>query len=289
MKRIIFFIAFMLTGVMLFGQASPVADFRISNATTAFGQNLPTGTKVYNVGTGEYWVANTGVVGTATLTTGAASFDLIATGGGVLDLSYDAGNHRVDITGGGTSAVIPLAVDDGATEGLASFTAADFTVTAGNVVIDYANGQEATVAQDGFLSSTDWTTFNNKVSNVTTNLSEGTVTNDQVDVNSSDGTNATLLAASTSRAGVMTKAKFDEVVANTSAISAAYLNTATDKFEGSGAHTLSNSGASTSGAIVSLNGSVLDPGDYTLTSTTITVDGVGTLDTYDQVVITYKY
>ena len=50
---------------------------------------------------------------------------------------------------------------------------------------------------------------------VATNLSEGTTTNTTVDVNSSDGTNATLAAASTSRAGVMSKAKFDEVVANT--------------------------------------------------------------------------
>ena len=50
--------------------------------------------------------------------------------------------------------------------------------------------------------------------NVSTDLSEGTSTNTTVDVNSSDGTNATLLAASTSRAGVMTKAKFDEVEVN---------------------------------------------------------------------------
>jgi len=56
-----------------------------------------------------------------------------------------------------------------------------------------------------------------KVTNVDTNLSEGTSTTTTVDVNSSDGTNATLVAASTSRAGLMTKAKFDEIVANTSA------------------------------------------------------------------------
>ena len=48
-----------------------------------------------------------------------------------------------------------------------------------------------------------------KETNVTTNLSEGSTTNTTVDVDSSDGTNATLAAASTSRAGAMTKAKFD--------------------------------------------------------------------------------
>lgn len=58
-----------------------------------------------------------------------------------------------------------------------------------------------------------------KVTNVTTNLSEGTTTNTTVDVNSSDGSNATLVAASTTRAGVMTKAKFDEIVVNNAKVS----------------------------------------------------------------------
>ena len=62
---------------------------------------------------------------------------------------------------------------------------------------------------------TDITANNAKVSNVTTNLSEGTSTVTTVDVNSSDGNNATLQPASTARAGVMSKAKFDEVTANT--------------------------------------------------------------------------
>lgn len=53
-----------------------------------------------------------------------------------------------------------------------------------------------------------------KVSNQPTDLSEGTSTATTVDVNSSDGTNATLAAASTLRAGLMSKAKFDEVVVN---------------------------------------------------------------------------
>mgnify|MGYP003624583257 CR=1 FL=1 len=47
-----------------------------------------------------------------------------------------------------------------------------------------------------------------------TNLSEGSSTTTTVDVDSDTGTNATLLAASASRAGVMPSAKFSEVVAN---------------------------------------------------------------------------
>lgn len=58
-----------------------------------------------------------------------------------------------------------------------------------------------------------------KVTNVSTNLSEGTNTETTVNVNSSDGTNATLVSASTSRAGVLTKAKFDEIVVNNAKVS----------------------------------------------------------------------
>ena len=50
--------------------------------------------------------------------------------------------------------------------------------------------------------------------NVSTNLSK-TVTTSDVTINSSDGTNVAIGAASTSAAGVLTKAKFDEIVANT--------------------------------------------------------------------------
>ena len=73
--------------------------------------------------------------------------------------------------------------------------------------------------------------------NVTTNLSEGTSTETTVDINSSDGTNATLVAASTSRAGVLTKAKFDEIVANnTKETNVSHTGDAT----GSGALTIAN-------------------------------------------------
>jgi hypothetical protein len=52
-----------------------------------------------------------------------------------------------------------------------------------------------------------------------TNLSEGTSTTTTVDVDSDTGTNATLQPASTLRAGVMSKAKFDEVELNNAKVS----------------------------------------------------------------------
>ncbi len=54
------------------------------------------------------------------------------------------------------------AVADGATKGAATFTASDFNSAAGVISIDYANGQSASSTNKGFLTSTDWSTFNAK-------------------------------------------------------------------------------------------------------------------------------
>jgi hypothetical protein len=56
------------------------------------------------------------------------------------------------------------AVADGVTKGQATFTASDFNSSGGVISIDYANGQSASAGAKGFLTSTDWNTFNNKVS-----------------------------------------------------------------------------------------------------------------------------
>ena len=65
------------------------------------------------------------------------------------------------ITGTGTIGINNAAAD-GSTKGAASFTANDFDASSGNIAIDYANGQAATSSQDGFLQSSDWSTFNKK-------------------------------------------------------------------------------------------------------------------------------
>ena len=101
------------------------------------------------------------------------------------------------------------------------------TTTTTTVDVDSSDGTNATLEQAsstraGLLSSAKFDEIEAntlKVSdinhNVTTNLSEGTTTTTSVNVNSSDGTNATLAQASSSRAGVLSSAKFDEIVANT--------------------------------------------------------------------------
>lgn len=54
------------------------------------------------------------------------------------------------------------AAADGTTKGAATFTASDFNAASGVVSIDYTNGQSASSSAKGFLTSTDWSTFNGK-------------------------------------------------------------------------------------------------------------------------------
>jgi hypothetical protein len=88
-----------------------------------------------------------------------------------------------------------------------------------NKPLDVTGNITLTGTVDGIDIGTDVAANTLKTSdinhNITTNLSEGTSTTTTVDVNSSDGTNATLASASTTRAGLLTKAKFDEIAANT--------------------------------------------------------------------------
>lgn len=162
---------------VLFNNAGVAGEYTISGTGNVAMTTSPTfTTPIVNVGsdaTGDiYYRSGGGVftrlgVGTdgevLTLVSGLPSWE--AGGGGGANLSYDATNHEVDISGGGTSAVIPLAVDDGATEGLASFTAADFIITAGNVSIDYANGQAASASVNGFTTTGTQTFAGNKTYN----------------------------------------------------------------------------------------------------------------------------
>lgn len=77
----------------------------------------------------------------------------------------NAGDSATAFFSSGTveAARLPDAVADGATKGIASFTAADFNASSGNISIDYTNGTAASGSVKGFLTAADWTTFNNKV------------------------------------------------------------------------------------------------------------------------------
>lgn len=89
---------------------------------------------------------------------------------GVGTVTSVTGTSPIASSGGATPAIsIVDAAADGTTKGAAAFTASDFNATSGVVSIDYTNGQAASGSTKGFLTSTDWTTFNNKI-NGSTNI-----------------------------------------------------------------------------------------------------------------------
>jgi len=73
--------------------------------------------------------------------------------------------YRKTITGGGTtlsSVGGGLDIQDGGAGNVRTLNSSDFDVAANLISIDYTNGQAASTSNKGFLTNTDWNTFNNK-------------------------------------------------------------------------------------------------------------------------------
>jgi len=102
------------------------------------------------------------------------------------------GTTPINSTGGDTPVIsIDNAAADGTTKGAASFTAADFNATSGNISIDYTNAQAASGSVKGFLTSADWTTFNNKGSGTVTSVAALTLGTSGTDLASTVATGTT--------------------------------------------------------------------------------------------------
>lgn len=80
------------------------------------------------------------------------------------------GTSPIASSGGTTPAIsIANAAADGSTKGAASFNSTYFDASSGNISIDLTNGL-ASASQSGYLSLTDWNTFNNKGSGTVTSV-----------------------------------------------------------------------------------------------------------------------
>lgn len=77
----------------------------------------------------------------------------------VQNLSYDAGNHEIDISLSGTSATIPLAAADGSTLGLSAFSSSGFTASSG--VVSQETQMSITTDASGLKLSGDQTSPGN--------------------------------------------------------------------------------------------------------------------------------
>lgn len=86
-------------------------------------------------------------------------------GGGSGTVTTVTGSAPIVITSTPTTTpnvTISDAVANGSGKGAATFEAADFNSSAGDISIDYTNAQKATGSVPGFLTAADWTTFNGK-------------------------------------------------------------------------------------------------------------------------------
>lgn len=139
------------------------------NSLTGSVQTLATGTSGTN-----FNIASLGTTHTFNLPTASAT-----NRGALSSTDWTTFNNKISSTrtisttsplsgGGDLSAdrtlTIADAVADGTTKGASTFTASDFNSASGVISIDYTNGQSASGSTKGFLTSTDWTTFNNKQS-----------------------------------------------------------------------------------------------------------------------------
>ena len=327
MKKITFILSFLLISLLGFSQVTPVEVLRIADATTALGKNLSVGKQVYNVATGELFVVTTGVISTATLTTGSASFSIV-NGAGVTNLSEGTSTETtVDVNSNtGTNATLASASTSRA--GLMSKAKFD-EVVANNAKVtnathsgDVSGGTTLTIGADKVLDShINWGTSTNQVSsadvpeqtnlyytearvdanssvvansakntNVSTTLAVGTRAATTMGITSDGGTDDVVLpAASTTEAGLMTDAQFDKLAAIEAGAEVNY-TFYTESFEEDDATPTAHSlahTAQTGGAVVSLNGSVLIPSSYTLASGTITL--TIPVYQYDVVSISYNY
>jgi len=266
MKKVILILGFVLLGLVGYSQATAVADFRIADATTAFGKNLPIGTKVYNIGTGDYWVATAGVASASTLTTASGSFtQLNATGGSESTTVSDTAEIDLTLTGDDITAdIITGSID---------VLKLDAGVQTSLGLADTALQSEV----DGSITNELQTISN--TSNATTHTA--TLSDSGGSLQLAEGTGITLTTSETGLDGIVTIASTGE----------ANLTMITEDFEEDDgtatAHALAQTAVTAQSARVALNGSTLKPADYTFTATTITI-GVPVTQ-YDQVVITYSY
>lgn len=253
MKKVLITMVIVLASLVGFSQAAPTQVYRIADATTPFGVNISVGKQVYNIATQELWIATDGVASTANLTTAAASFKIV-NGAGTANLA----------------------------EGTATETTVEITSSTGTA----ATLESASTLRAGLMSKAmfDQHLLNNaKITNKQSDLSLGTATATTLPISNSDGTGVILAAATTSEIGLMTAAQVIKLDAIPTGSSTEKFEVASEPAED---YTLQHT-ALTAGCQVSLNGTILDPSNYTLTANKLAI-GLP-VSQYDLVVITYNY
>lgn len=315
MKKLIFTLSIVLVSLLGYSQITNVGEFRIINDATAFGVNLPIGTKVYDINTGNYWVATAGVISTATLTTGSASFNQLNASGtddqtasevnitdagehftgttvesALQETGVSIANHQVMIETN-TNAINTNAAAITATNDITAVLDANIAINAVETNLDITaldtkiDNNTADIVSNAFQIATN----SLDIAAISTDLSLGTVNATTMEVVSSNGNSATLTAATSSAAGVMTAAqvtKLDGIASNSTNIIEKFEEVSTTAT----AHPLTQTAIVSQGCIVSVNGVILAPDSYTFIAAAITINVAKVpVYQYDQIVIVYSY
>ncbi|MBU6182685.1 MAG: hypothetical protein KGR46_07735 [Verrucomicrobia bacterium] len=156
------------TGTVAAGDDSRLSDARTptahthGNITNDGKIGITSGLPVVTTTSGALTTLPLGTAGQAlVVNSGATALEFATPAGGVTSVT---GTSPIASSGGTTPAIsIADAAADGTTKGAAAFNASDFNSASGVISIDYTNGQSASASNKGFLASTDWTTFNNKI------------------------------------------------------------------------------------------------------------------------------
>ena len=308
-KKFLLTILTLILSVTLFAQ-TPVKTIRVISATTAIGENIPVGTQVYDVATYKLYVATSGVISTATLTSAASSFKLV-NGNGTTNLSEGTTTTTtVNVNSStGTSATLQSASTSRA--GLlstSSFNAINSNTATNTTQGDTLVAHNTRILANKASSATNATNISTNTGNISTNTTNVATNATNISTNTGDiSTNTGNISTNTSNISTNTTnitknsdtlaVHVININANTSKLATietgAQVNLLTyqDVFSETSsvatAHTLTQTANTSYAPNVSLNGQTLPSADYVFTSTTITVSIPVSL--YDKLVINYHY
>ena len=244
MKKILLTLSLALFTLVGYSQATSVKTVRIQNATTTFDENLPIATRVVNIATGERWITNTGVAGTATLTTASGSFD--------------------SDSGGSESTTVSDTAEIDLTESSDDISAVIITGSIDVLKLDSGVQTSLGLADTALQSEVDGSTTN------------------EIQTFDQSQLNGRILELSLLNDSEATK-NIDLAAANYS--------TTVDHFEEDDGtptvHSLTQTAVSGFDVVVYYDDGVLEPANYTVTTTTVVVTGI-TVYQYDKVKISYS-